>query len=82
MQVRVFTEGKIVLPAKIRRQDGIATGQVFEVKRLGAGEYLLKRKERRSVGLLRLLLACPIKGWFKSMDRSQTTDDIVVPDLE
>jgi hypothetical protein len=28
-----------------------------------------------------LLLACPVKGWFKPMDRTETTDDIEIPKL-
>jgi hypothetical protein len=28
-----------------------------------------------------LLLACPVKGWFKLLDRAETTDDINVPGL-
>jgi hypothetical protein len=30
---------------------------------------------------VKLLLACPHKGWFKPADRSATIDDIDVPDL-
>jgi hypothetical protein len=29
--------------------------------------------------LVKLLLACPVKGWFKPMDRKEKTDDIKVP---
>lgn len=44
---------------------------------MGRGEYLLKRKERpRNEGLVKLLLACPVKGWYKPLDRAETTDDI------
>ena len=46
------------------------------------GEYRLKRKaRRRSEGPVKLLLACPVKGWFKPMDRRKTTGDINVPKL-
>jgi AbrB family looped-hinge helix DNA binding protein len=77
MKTTVSTKGQIVLPAELRQQDGIEAGQEFEVERIDRGEYLLKRKEpRRNEGLLELLLACPVKGWFKPMDRSETTDDI------
>jgi hypothetical protein len=31
--------------------------------------------------LVKLLLACPIKGWFEPMDRRETTNDIKVPKL-
>ncbi len=72
----------LVLPAAIRRLDGIKAGQEFEVQRIDQGEYLLKRtKHRRNEGLVQLLLACPIKGWFQPASRTVTTDDISVPKL-
>jgi AbrB family looped-hinge helix DNA binding protein len=78
----VSTKGQIILPAEIRQQDGIEPGQQFEVERIDRGEYRLKRKERRrNEGLVKLLLACPVKGWFKPMDRTETTEDIKVPKL-
>ena len=80
MRATVSTKGQIVLPAEIRRRDGIESGQEFEVERIDRGEYRLKRKERqRNEGLAVLLLACPVRGWFKPMNRSETTDDINVP---
>jgi AbrB family looped-hinge helix DNA binding protein len=82
MKTTVSSKGQIVLPAEIRKQDGIETGQEFEVERLDRGEYLLKRKERRrNEGLVKLLMACPAKGWFRAMDRSETTDDLKAPKL-
>jgi AbrB family looped-hinge helix DNA binding protein len=82
MKTTVSSKGQIVLPAEIRKQDSIETGQEFEVERLDRGEYLLKRKERRrNEGLVKLLLACPAKGWFRPMDRTETTDDLKAPQL-
>jgi AbrB family looped-hinge helix DNA binding protein len=82
MKTTVSSKGQIVLPAEIRKQDGIETGQEFEVERIDRGEYLLKRKERRhNQGLVKLLLACPAKGWFRPMDRTETTDDLELPQL-
>jgi AbrB family looped-hinge helix DNA binding protein len=82
MKITVSSKGQIVLPAEIRRQDRIEAGQEFEVERLDHGEYRLKRKEqRRNEGLVKLLLACPVKGWFRPMDRTETTHDIRVPGL-
>jgi AbrB family looped-hinge helix DNA binding protein len=82
MKTTVSSKGQIVLPAEIRKQDGIETGQEFEVERLDRGEYLLKRKERRrNEGLVKLLLACPAKGWFRPMDRTETNDDLKAPKL-
>ena len=82
MKTTVSTKGQIILPAEIRQRDGIEPGQEFEVERIDRGEYRLKRTEpRRNVGLVKLLLACPVKGWFEPMDRKETTNDIKVPKL-
>lgn len=82
MKTTISTKGQIILPAEFRQQDGIEPGQEFDVERVDFGEYRLKRKERRrNEGLVNLLLACPVKGWFKPMDRSETTDEIIVPRL-
>jgi AbrB family looped-hinge helix DNA binding protein len=82
MKTTISSKGQIVLPAELRQQDGIEAGQEFEVERLDRGEYRLKRKERRrNEGLVKLLLACPVKGWFEPMDRTETTDDIKAPNL-
>jgi AbrB family looped-hinge helix DNA binding protein len=78
----VSSKGQIVLPAEIRRQDRIEAGQQFEIERVDRGEYLLKRKTRQpNDGLVKLLLACPVKGWFQPMDRTENTDDINPPKL-
>ena len=82
MKTTVSTKGQIILPAEIRQRDGIESGQEFEVERIDRGEYRLKRKERRrNEGLVKLLLACPVKGWFEPRDRKETTNDIRVPKL-
>jgi AbrB family looped-hinge helix DNA binding protein len=82
MKTTVSSKGQIVLPAEIRQRDRIVPGQVFEIERLDCGEYRLKRKERRrNEGLVQLLLDCPVKGWFRPMDRTETTDDIKVPKI-
>ena len=82
MKTTVSTKGQIVLPAEIRAQDGIEAGQEFEVERIDRGEYRLKRTAtRRNEGLVELLLACPVKGWFKPLDRTETTADIKGPDF-
>ncbi len=82
MKTSISSKGQIVLPAAIRQQDGIEPGQEFDVQRIDQGEYLLKRvKGRRNEGLVQLLLACPVKGWFHPANRAETTDDIPVPKL-
>jgi AbrB family looped-hinge helix DNA binding protein len=82
MNTTVSSKGQIVLPAEFRRRDGIKPGQEFEIERIDRGEYLLKRKTRpRNEGLVNLLLACPVKGWFQPLERFETTDDIQPPKL-
>jgi AbrB family looped-hinge helix DNA binding protein len=81
MKTTVSTKGQIILPAEFRQRDRIEPGQEFEVERIDRGEYRLKRKERRNEGLVELLLACPVKGWFNPLDRGETTDDIKVSKL-
>jgi AbrB family looped-hinge helix DNA binding protein len=80
MSTTVSSKGQIVLPANIRQKDGIKPGQEFEIERLDCGEYRLKRlRRRRNEGLVNLLLACPVKGWFKPLDRTETTANIKFP---
>lgn len=75
--ITVSSKGQIVLPADVRRRDKIKPGQEFEFERIGRGVYRLQRKtKRRKTGLVKLLLACPYKGWFQEPDRSETTDDL------
>jgi AbrB family looped-hinge helix DNA binding protein len=82
MYTTISSKGQIVLPAEIRKRDGIEAGQEFEVERIDRGEYLLKRRTRRSqVGLVDWLLSCPEKGWFQPLDSTETTDDIKPPKL-
>jgi AbrB family looped-hinge helix DNA binding protein len=76
MKTTVSSKGQIVLPAELREQDNIRPGQQFEVDRLQAGEYLLKKVVHLGDrGLLQLLLNCPEKGWFKSIP-SESTDEL------
>ncbi|MCZ7639542.1 MAG: AbrB/MazE/SpoVT family DNA-binding domain-containing protein [Verrucomicrobia bacterium] len=77
----VSSKGQIVLPARLRQEDGIRPGQEFEVERVEPGAYLLRRRTRRNEGLVALLRDCPVKDWFQPLDRSDTTDDIPAPKL-
>jgi AbrB family looped-hinge helix DNA binding protein len=85
MTTTISSKGQLVLPAEIRARDGIEPGQEFEIERIERGEYRLKRKaprpRRRNRGLVKLLLACPAKGWFRPLDRTQTTRDLNPPGL-
>ncbi len=82
MTTTMSSKGQIVLPAEIRQQDDIQPGQEFDVERIDCGEYVLKRRTRpRNAGLVKLLLACPVKGWFKPLDRTERTNAITAPNL-
>ncbi|GMV94466.1 MAG: hypothetical protein AMXMBFR82_42440 [Candidatus Hydrogenedentota bacterium] len=83
MKTTISSKGQIVMPVEFRREDQIETGQEFEIERIKRGEYVLRRKTPpRNEGLMDLLLACPVKDWFVSADRSETTDDIRSLDIE
>ena len=76
MKTAVSTKGQIVLPAEIRRQDGIEPGQEFEVERIDRGEYRLVRlSPPRNQGLVDWLLACPEKDFFVPVE-SESTDTL------
>jgi AbrB family looped-hinge helix DNA binding protein len=65
MRARVSSKGQIVLPAELREQDGIESGEEFDVQRVARGEYLLIRRAPRSnEGVLDWLLSCPEKDFF------------------
>ena len=81
MTTTASSKGQIVLPAKLRQEDGIRPEEEFEVERVEPGSYLLKRRARRNEGVVKLLLACPVEGWFQPLDRSETTEDIPAPGL-
>ena len=82
MRTTVSTKGQIILPAEIRRRDHIEPGQEFEVERIDQGKYRLTRASQpRNRGLLKLLLACPVKDWFRPLKRTETTKDVRIPDL-
>jgi AbrB family looped-hinge helix DNA binding protein len=76
MRTTVSSKGQIVLPAEIRRQDGIEPGQEFEVERLHCGEYRLTRRPApANEGMVDWLLACPEKGFFVPVE-SESTDTL------
>ena len=76
MNTKVMSRGQIVLPAELRRKDRIRAGQRFDIERLEAGQYLLKKQMPSSCeGLVDWLLSCPEKGWFQSLP-SELTDTL------
>jgi bifunctional DNA-binding transcriptional regulator/antitoxin component of YhaV-PrlF toxin-antitoxin module len=65
-----------VLPAELRERDDIKPGQEFEVERLDADEYRLRRvTPAPNEGMVDWLLACPQKGYFVPID-SESTDTL------
>ena len=76
MKTTVSTKGQIVLPADIRRRDGIEAGQEFDVEQIGRGEYrLVRRAPKANMGLVDWLLACPEKDFFVPIE-SESTDTL------
>jgi len=76
MKTSISSKGQIVLPAELRRMDGIEVGQEFDIERIDRGEYrLLRRKARPNEGLVDWLLACPEKGYFVPIE-SESTDTL------
>lgn len=76
MRTTVSTKGQIVLPAELRRRDGIRPGQVFELERIDDGEYrLVRRTPTPGCGVVDWLLSCPAKGWFTPIE-SESTDSL------
>ena len=70
------SKGQIVVPAELRAQDRIRPGEQFEVERVAAGQYLLKKLPTPGqTGVLDWLLACPERGWFRPLP-SESTDDL------
>jgi AbrB family looped-hinge helix DNA binding protein len=76
MKTKVSSKGQIVLPAELRRMDGVEEGQEFEVERLDRGLYQLKRHSPpTNAGVVDWLLACPEKGYFVPIE-SELTDTL------
>ena len=76
MKAIVSSKGEVVLPAKLRERDRIQPGQRFEIERLAAGRYLLRREPASdNGGVVDWLLACPEKGWFEPIP-SESTDTL------
>jgi AbrB family looped-hinge helix DNA binding protein len=76
MKTRISSKGQIVLPAELRRQDGIEPGQEFDVERIERGEYRLVRSETpANEGVVEWLLSCPERGFFVPVE-SESTDTL------
>lgn len=73
MKTHLSSKGQIVLPAELREADQLLPGQVFEIRRLSSGEYLLKKSvEPGQPGLLQWLTNCPSHDWFQPVESEST----------
>ena len=72
MKTFISRKGRIVIPAEFRKHDNIQPGQAFEIERVNKGEYRLVLSEPppKNQGMVDTLLACPVKGWFVSIESS------------
>ena len=76
MKTVLSSKGQIVLPAELRREDGIEPGEEFDIERIEPGEYRLVRKKLPpNHGLIDWLSACPVKGFFVGI-ASESTETI------
>ena len=76
MRTTISSKGQIVLPAELRKQDGIEPGEEFTVERVDRGEYrLVRQAPPPNQGVVDWLLACPEKGFFVPIE-SESTDEL------
>ena len=76
MTTIISSKGQLVLPASLREHDRIVSGQKFDIERVEAGHYLLKRQSvPDNEGVVNWLLACPEKDWFQPL-ASESTDSL------
>jgi AbrB family looped-hinge helix DNA binding protein len=76
MKATLSSKGQIILPAEIRRLDGIEAGEEFEWERIDRGDYrLVRRASIPNQGVVDWLLACPEKGFFVPIE-SDSTDTL------
>lgn len=73
MKTTLSTKGQIVIPAELRKQDGIEPGEEFDIERIRCGEYrIVRRTPPPNEGLVRWLLDCPEKGFFVPIEAEST----------
>jgi bifunctional DNA-binding transcriptional regulator/antitoxin component of YhaV-PrlF toxin-antitoxin module len=79
MTSSILANGLIEIPESFRQADDLRPGQHCEIERVGQGEYRVKVRPQRSShreSLVKVLLDCPVKGFFVPLDRSETTDEL------
>lgn len=74
MRVAISTQGRIALPALLRRQEGLEPGDELDLERIGPGDYRLRLRMRpKNQGSVDLLLQCPEKGFFVAFASESTS---------
>lgn len=80
MTTMLSADGLIEIPEVFRKTDALQPGQRCDIERVGQGEYRVSVKggqtEEPRKSWVDILLACPVKGWYEPMERSETTDDL------
>jgi hypothetical protein len=77
MRTMIGEDGSILIPDEFCQADAIEAGQTCEIERIAAGEYRLRLTEpRRPQTIVDILLACPVKGFFEPLERTETTADL------
>lgn len=62
------TNGRITLPAEFRKRDSVRADEEFDIIRVEAGQYMLKRASaQRYSGIVEWLRACPEQDWFQEI---------------
>lgn len=76
-------DGSLLIPAEYCAEDAIEAGQICEIERVGEREYRLKLQDPKTPkSLVDHLLACPVKGFFEPLPRTETTMNYVPFEFE
>ena len=63
----------------MKRNEHLKTTHAANVSRDASGDDQERNTSRRNTGLVKLLLSCPVKGWFEPLERTDTTEHIKLP---
>lgn len=66
----------------MKRDEYIKTSKRAKGSQYAADEDQERATSRRNSGLVKLLLSCPVKGWFEPLERTAITEHIEVPTSE
>jgi AbrB family looped-hinge helix DNA binding protein len=78
MKSTLSSNGRIILPAALRKQDDLKPGQELEIERLHRGEYrLVATAAPKNQGLVDWLRRCPEKGYFVAIESGSTSAKVI-----